>query len=188
MRPAQSKIEFRGDLKVFRLRNGLIYGCCLSALLGLSTGADGASKTETRPQASGYVGNQVCAACHSSIYESYSRTAMAHASGPATQDLMSADFVHQESAVHYRIYSEGGAAWLSFERPGDPALRGKRQLLYYIGSGRRGRSYLFAVDGFLFESPVNWYANRHVWDMAPAYGSTREIPILPAFLASCRLI
>jgi tetratricopeptide (TPR) repeat protein len=110
---------------------------------------------------------------------------MAQASGPAIDNLIPADFVHQKSGVHYRIYAEDGKVWLSFERPNDPAVRGKRELLYYIGSGRRGRSYLFAEDGFLFESPVNWYTDRRVWDMAPAYGDASEIPMnLPAF-ASC---
>jgi len=110
---------------------------------------------------------------------------MAHASGPAADNLIPADFVHQKSAVHFRIYADGGKVWLNFERPNDAQVRGKRELLYYIGSGRRGRSYLFAVDGFLFESPVNWYADRQVWDMAPAYGNASEIPMnLPAF-ASC---
>jgi tetratricopeptide (TPR) repeat protein len=109
---------------------------------------------------------------------------MAHASGPATDNLTPADFVHKKSGVHYRIYEEKGEAWLSFERPGDPGVKDKRQLLYFIGSGRRGRSYLFATDGFIFESPVNWYADRKVWDMAPAYGEAREIPLnLPAYAA-----
>ncbi len=110
---------------------------------------------------------------------------MAHASGPASDALTPAEFTHKESGVHYRIYSENGHAWLSFDRPGDPELRGKRELLYYIGSGRRGRSYLFETDGFLFESPVNWYANKQLWDMAPAYQSARAIPLnLPAY-TSC---
>jgi len=141
------------------------------------------SKAEAfNPERNGYVGNQTCALCHTSIYQSYSKTPMAHASGPAIQNLMPADFVHATSGVHYRIYSEGNAAWLSFERPGDPTVSGKRQLLYAIGSGRRGRSYLFAVDDFFFESPVNWYADRQRWDMAPAYGESREIPLnLPAY-------
>ena len=109
---------------------------------------------------------------------------MANASGAAIDKLIPADFVHQKSGVHYRIYAEDGTGkvWLSFERPNDAEVRGKRQLLYYIGSGRRGRSYLFAVDGFLFESPVNWYTDRHLWDMAPAYGDSTHIPMnLPAF-------
>jgi hypothetical protein len=112
---------------------------------------------------------------------------MARASGPAIENVVSADFFHPSSGVHYRVYSEAGHVWLSFERPGDPAVRGKRELLYYIGSGRRGLSYLFAQDGFLFESPVNWYSNARRWDMAPAYQNAREIPLnLPAYTSCLR--
>jgi tetratricopeptide (TPR) repeat protein len=140
-----------------------------------------AIKTDTN----GYVGNEACAQCHAAIVDSYQRTAMAHASGPAARNPMTGDFVHKKSGVHYRIYSEDGRLWLSFERPGDPAVRGEHELLYYIGQGRRGRTYLFSTDGFLFESPVNWYADKHMWDMAPAYGNVREAPMnLPA-LTSC---
>lgn len=132
-----------------------------------------------------HVGDRACAGCHSSIYNSYVKTSMAQASGPAINNFFPADFVHQKSGVHYRIYSDQGKVWLSFERPSDASVRGKRELLYYIGSGRRGRSYLFVVDGFLFESPVNWYTDRQRWDMAPAYGNASEMPMnLPAF-ASC---
>jgi len=106
------------------------------------------------------VGNQACAGCHSAIYESYQRSSMAHASGPAIDGFMPAEFTHKDSGVHYRIYSENGRVWLSFDRPGYPEVRGTRELLYYIGSGRRGLTYLFETDGFLFESPVNWYANK----------------------------
>ena len=110
---------------------------------------------------------------------------MARASGPAIENVIPADFLHAKSGVQYRINSEGNRVWLSFDRPGDPAVRGKRELLYYIGSGRRGLSYLFARDGFLFESPVNWYSHEQRWDMAPAYQDAREIPLnLPAF-SSC---
>ena len=133
----------------------------------------------------GYVGNEACAGCHDSIYNSYMKTPMAHASGPAIENLRPADFVHAKSGVHYRIYTEGDKVWLSFERPGASSVNDKRQLLYFIGSGRRGRSYVFAVDDFFFESPINWYAYRKVWDMAPAYGNAREIPMnLPAY-ATC---
>lgn len=134
-----------------------------------------------------YVGNQACARCHSTIYESYQRTSMAHASGPAMEGFMPAEFTHKPSGVHYRIYAEGGRAWLNFDRPGDPEVRGTRELLYYIGSGHRGLTYLFETDGFLFESPVNWYANKHMWDTAPAYQTAREIPLnLPAYTSCLR--
>jgi hypothetical protein len=141
----------------------------------------------TQADAAGYVGNEACAGCHAAIYQSYARTPMARASGPAIENVVPADFFHASSGVHYSIYSEAGRVWLSFERPGDPAVRGKRELLYYIGSGRRGLSYLFAQDGFLFESPVNWYSNERRWDMAPAYQNAREIPLnLPAYTSCLR--
>ena len=182
---------------------GIIFGC-------RSRGAESGSKSnscrvQSHASQNGYVGNEACARCHAAIYESYQRTAMAHASGRAIDALTPAEFTHKESGVHYRIYAEAGRAWLSFDRPstdrpgmdrpssdrisvdpsGDSEVQGKRELLYFIGSGRRGRTYLFETDGFLFESPVNWYANKQMWDMAPAYQSAREIPLnLPAY-TSC---
>lgn len=131
----------------------------------------------------GYAGDEACSKCHASIYETYKRTPMAHASGLAMENLIPADFTHSE--VHYRIYAENGRAWLSFDRDGSDPVHGKRELLYYIGSGRRGLTYLFADDGYVFESPINWYGDRKAWDMTPAYQNAAEIPLnLPA-LTSC---
>ena len=126
---------------------------------------------------------EVCADCHADIVTSYVKTAMAHASGPASQDPITGSFVHVMSGVSYRIYIESGKLWLSINRTSGAKLEEKRELQYYIGSGRlKGRTYLFNVDGYLFESPVNWYAQQHLWDMTPNYHSAREAPLnLPAF-------
>jgi hypothetical protein len=56
--------------------------------------------------ATGYVGNEVCASCHAAIYQSYTRTPMARASGPAIENVVPADFFHSSSGVHYRVYSD----------------------------------------------------------------------------------
>ena len=127
-------------------------------------------------------GSQACASCHADIYGSYVKTAMARASGPAADGLIAGDFNHPRTGIHYRIYKQDGRVWLSFDRE-RPPLRGRRELLYYIGSGRRGRTYLFSDDGFLFESPVNWYAQKRLWDMTPAYQSASQMPMLPALPA-----
>lgn len=161
----------------------LAYSILVTAAAAQAVGSTPSLKSPASQAA--YVGNQACARCHASIYNSYMSTPMAHASGPAIENLQPTDFVHAKSGVHYRIYAEGEKVWLSFQRPGDASVNEKRQLLYFIGSGHRGRTYLFAADDFFFESPVNWYAGRKVWDMAPAYGNAREIPLnLPAY-ASC---
>ena len=139
------------------------------------------ANTSPSPALKDYVGNEACKTCHADIYRTYSQTAMARASGPATQRLIPGEFQHPPSGVHYRVYAEKDDAWLSFDRPGDSAVRGARKLLYFIGSGHRGRTYLFSVDDFFFEAPINWYAQKGIWDMAPAYQAAREIPMnLPA--------
>ncbi|HKC72291.1 MAG TPA: hypothetical protein VKB60_11740, partial [Terriglobales bacterium] len=133
-----------------------------------------------QPQASApATGSEACAFCHADIYRSYSQTAMARASGPASDGLIAGEFQHAKTGIRYRIYGQDGRVWLSFDRD-HPPLHGKRELLYYIGSGRRGRTYLFSEDAFLFESPVNWYAQKRLWDMTPAYQNASQMPILPA--------
>ncbi len=116
-----------------------------------------------------------CARCHQKIVESYRKTAMANASGPAEEGLIPGAFTHAASGVHYELALRDGKAWLRYERPGD-TLKGEQQLSYFLGSGTRGRTYLFGREGYWFEIPVNWYAKKAVWDMAPNYLQTREMP------------
>ncbi|HVC47046.1 MAG TPA: multiheme c-type cytochrome [Terracidiphilus sp.] len=121
-----------------------------------------------------------CAGCHRAIYERYQQTPMANSSGTAAAGFLPANFVHPRSGVHYRITKEDGQVWLHFERQSSTAersLNGERRLLYFVGSGDRGRTYLFDEDGYWFESPINWYAKKRVWDMAPNMLLATEMPM-----------
>ena len=124
--------------------------------------------------------NAACAPCHREIYERYRTTPMANASGPAADGFIPADFVHTDSGVHYRVSEEGGRVWLSYERESespDKQLKGRQDLRYFLGSGKRGRTYLFQQSGYWFEAPINWYAKKQLWDMTPNYQSAREAPL-----------
>lgn len=129
-----------------------------------------------------------CAGCHRAIYEHYETTPMARASGPAMDGLMEGSFAHAASGVRYRIFERDGAGWLSYARPPIAAggyLNGEVKLAYFIGSNTRGRTYLFERDGYWFETPVNWYAKKRVWDMAPNYLNAREMPLTLPVDANC---
>lgn len=123
------------------------------------------------------VGNDACASCHKAIYDSYSSVAMARTSGPALPNLIEGSFTHAASGVSYRIYRDGPAAFLSYARRGRPALHGTQQLKYSVGSNTRGRTFLFDLDGFLYQSPINYYAASHVWDMSPGYAGLRRMEL-----------
>jgi len=150
-----------------------------------------AATSQTRPAQNGAdvgkakSGSEACASCHAEIYNSYQKTVMARASGRAEEGLMTGEFRHKPSGVDYRVYQQDGRVWMSYERSGGRALRGQNELQYFIGSGVKGRTYLFPVDGFWFEAPINWYSQEHRWNMTPAYTEAEEVPMnLPAF-SSC---
>jgi tetratricopeptide (TPR) repeat protein len=121
----------------------------------------------------------ICAPCHQQIYDSWRRTPMAHASGPAAEGFIPADFTHAISGVHYRVYLDQGQVWLSYQRPNAPSgreLNGKQLLLFFLGSGRRGRTWLFQREGYWYEIPINWYAKKQMWDMTPNFLNTHQMP------------
>ena len=88
--------------------------------------------------------NAACASCHRDIYEKYKKTPMANASGPAVDGFIAGDFTHAASGVHYKVAEDGGKVWLSYERSSaspDRELKGRQELKYFLGSGKRGRTY-----------------------------------------------
>jgi len=132
---------------------------CVLVFLALRPGICQSGQEPANDPAKAYA----CANCHRSIYESYQKTAMARASGPIAGNVIPGEFTHAASRVHYRISDNDGHVWLEFEREGTNAVKGKRELLFFIGSGTRGRTYILEDSGFYFESPVNWYGQKQMW-------------------------
>jgi predicted CXXCH cytochrome family protein len=134
----------------------------------------------------------ICASCHREIYEKYERTPMARASGQAVAGLLQGGYFHEASGVRYKVFLRNGRAWMSYERDDAsersnerPVLDGERELLYFLGSGHRGRTYLYEVAGQWFEIPVNFYGKKQLWDMAPNYGASRTMPAALPIDSNC---
>jgi hypothetical protein len=56
---------------------------------------------------------------------------------------------------------------------------------YFIGSGNKGRSYLVALGGRLFQSPVSYYTDRGAWDLSPGFEGERELDFDRPILSEC---
>jgi predicted CXXCH cytochrome family protein len=146
----------------------------------LAVTAPALAETHTDP-------NAACAKCHQAIYDQYKKTPMANASGLAVDGFLPGSFTHAASGVSYRMAERDGRVYLDFSREtavgaergteSDRSLNGERELKYFLGSGKRGRTYLFEQDGYWFEIPINWYAKKQVWDMTPNYLNAREMPL-----------
>ncbi len=175
---------FPGSLRLGTLACLLVWFACAA----LSRAASPQARVPAQAGASTVTPDAVCAGCHRAIYDRYRMTPMARASGAATDGLIEGGFTHDPSGVHYRIFRRDGAAWLSYSRPATaPAgqLRGEVRLDYFVGSNTRGRTYLFSREGEWFEAPVNWYAQKHLWDMAPNFQNAREMPLTLPVDANC---
>ena len=141
--------------------------------------------SESPKPATSVPGTEECARCHAGVSKAYENSGMATTSGPASDGLTAGAFEHKPSGVHYRVYEQEGKVWMSFEREGKDAIRGQRELLYFLGSGKKTRSYLFSDQGFLIESPINWYSQEGRWNMSPGYGEAQEIPMNRPSHQSC---
>ncbi len=102
---------------------------------------------------------------------------MARTSGPARPGLIEGAFTHGRSGIRYRVFAEGEQGMLSFERPGDRAVAGRVPLRYFVGSNTRGRTFLFSIDRFLYQSPINYYGRARAWDMSPGYADLTTMPL-----------
>jgi tetratricopeptide (TPR) repeat protein len=125
-----------------------------------------------------YVGDEACARCHRDAADGYRKHPMARSLAPVAQ----ADPVERYGARAQNPFEATGFTY-EVERSGVRLLHSEKRLdskgrlvaelkaevQYTLGSGTRGRSYLVDHDGFLFQSPISWYAGSNVWDLAPTY-------------------
>jgi tetratricopeptide (TPR) repeat protein len=91
---------------------------------------------------------------------------MAQSSGEVSNIAAEGSFGHRASGVNYHVYRKDGEGWFGFD-VGE--VRGSRRLEYFVGSGTVGRSYGYAVGGFLYQAPVSWYTAPGKWDVSPGY-------------------
>jgi hypothetical protein len=131
------------------------------------------------------VGNQACATCHRAIYDSYQRTGMALSSGRGDAGFVAGSFT-QGGAEYAVSPKQDGGYLLRVTADGASA---ERTLDYFIGSGHTGRSYATDLDGFLFESPVSYYASNNntdgKWRISPGYERAQGVELLRPIEPAC---
>jgi predicted CXXCH cytochrome family protein len=125
-----------------------------------------------------YTGDRACATCHSEISASYRTHPMGRSlapivSAPDTGREFRADRpVFEAQGLEYTIDDRGGqVVHRESRRDSDGRLVASREarVQYVVGSGRFGFAYLVGRDGFLFQSPIAWYARAREWGLPPGY-------------------
>ncbi|MCI0682078.1 MAG: hypothetical protein L0Y71_08240 [Gemmataceae bacterium] len=123
-----------------------------------------------------YVGSERCAACHVALAESYRHHPMGKSLAPVGDFPKIEDFsrppAFQAQGFHYDIRFENGKLLhreKKLDAGGKTLFEHEEEVHFVLGSGTRGRSYLIHRGGGLFQSPISWYTQKRLWDLAPTY-------------------
>jgi hypothetical protein len=111
-----------------------------------------------------------CKTCHASIFETYVRTPMANASGSASEQVHEGTLRRANSGATYEIRRHEKDLILVSRESAHPEDAEEVRLLYFLGSGHLGTTYLYSINNYLFESPIAWYAASQSLDMKPGVG------------------
>jgi hypothetical protein len=132
----------------------------------------------------GYLGSRACFGCHSSIYRSFSKTAMANSMRPAENlpppALPSETTIPLAGSLRMvRVWHDDGGWWQSETEPG--VFETKHQLAYAVGSGVNGITFLVRRGDYLFQAPLSFYTRTAKWELSPGYehadlGFSRIVP------------
>jgi predicted CXXCH cytochrome family protein len=125
-----------------------------------------------------YVGTDQCVGCHKKIAESYAHHPMGRSLVPAAalldgrHDLPDTNNPFTALGRRFRVDRQGERIWhrqAVLDDAGRPVVESAREVRWVIGSGRKGYSFLAEQGGYLFQTPISWFAQQRRWDLSPGF-------------------
>jgi Flp pilus assembly protein TadD len=142
-----------------------------------------------------YLGDAACIRCHGEIAETYRQHPMGRSLSPIASapppgnDSESKRPLFKARGFEYAIEHRDGRVIhqeMRRDASGRIIARNEAEVQFVLGSGSQGLSYLIERDGFLFQSPISWYAQKRRWDLSPGYEKRNphfERGVVPACLS-----
>jgi hypothetical protein len=119
-----------------------------------------------------YMGDKSCENCHFNETESFRKHPMSHSVGdmaklelkPPTEKLKHKNMV-------YSVERKGDKVFHVVEETDSTgkSIRRESEAIQFMGSGRRGLTFLLNNGGKLLQSPIAWYAETQKYDIAPGF-------------------
>ncbi|QEG01093.1 Tetratricopeptide repeat protein [Stieleria maiorica] len=130
----------------------------------------------------GYVGTQTCVKCHEAEHLSYLDTKHSESMERVDPDkeVSSATYHHDASGNDYEVFRRGDDL---IHREiirgvnGAELARTEHPIVFTLGSGTHGKSYVYHDGSHFGQSPLSWYEDTGKWSMSPGY----DVPFHPGF-------
>src|SRR5262249_50649772 len=119
---------------------------------------------------------EVCARCHRKIAQTYHQHPMGRSIEPMSlavrHERYQADTHNpfEKFGFQYQVKRRGEGVFHSEKRrdeSGRLVAETSAEVKFALGSSAHGRAYLIDRDGYIFQSPINWYTQAQRWDTAP---------------------
>ncbi len=140
-----------------------------------------------------YIGKEQCQACHASIYKTFIETGMGKSFNLATRSKSAANF--SKKHVVYDAYKKFYYMpfWIKdtmyimeFRLEGkDTTHKRIERVDYIIGSGQHTNSHLTNINGYIYQLPLTWYAQKRKWDLPPGYEKGKNVRFTRAIEFEC---
>ena len=132
-----------------------------------------------------YVGDSACTRCHQEIAVAYRSHPMGRSlaagrrpgHGPPTTAAAGLPF--ESKGLQFTIEHRDGRTFHKATRRdagGSVLAETEAEVRFALGSGTRGTAFLIERDGFLFLSPITWFAQKNHWDISPGFGEVNSRP------------
>jgi len=140
-----------------------------------------------------YVGMDQCRACHNQIYETFIQTGMGQSFDHATRKKSAAIFgkhqvVYDKYAdFYYHPYWQNDTMYImEFRLQGKDTIHKRIERVdYIIGSGQHTNSHLTNINGFIYQLPLTWYAQKQKWDLPPGFEDGKNVRFSRAIGIEC---
>lgn len=124
-----------------------------------------------------YVGINTCKQCHADIYNSFMHTGMGQSFDEATHKKSVGNFEDAKiiydkySNFYYKPFWKGDTLKvLEFRLSGKDTIHKRVQKISYIvGSGQHTNSHILNVNGYLYQAPFTFYAQKKQLDLPPGF-------------------
>jgi hypothetical protein len=168
---------FKG-LRKIRKSNYVVFGILGAIYFGnvmFTTFRNPTKNTTQNIDRSKFAGSATCISCHKDIYESHIKTAHYLDSRPASKGSIKGSFSEGKNKFVYNQWME-----VKLEKKNNTYFQTayingieyqSEPFDIVIGSGRKGQTYLYWNDNYLYQLPVSYYTPLNSWCNSPGFST-----------------
>ena len=157
----------------------LVVGVLLAGIVVFSRCMDNSGRNALQqpdhPPAPAYAGSAACFDCHRQAYADHQQHFHHLTSAPATDSTIRGDFSEQGNRFYYNP-----GLYISMEKRGNRFFQaawknGEEQVVrpldIVVGSGKRGQTFLYWHEQYLFQLPISYFTETNEWTNSPGYSN-----------------